>query len=69
MSIVLDALRRGRGSQAAKPSRKSAQPDAVLHTLGYRQAGQASPLSQVPRIVAALAAFALGAWAAIVWLR
>jgi hypothetical protein len=68
MSIVLDALRRGRGSQAAGPSRKSDQTDAVLHTLGYRQAGEASPLSQFPRIVAVLAAFALGAWVAMVWL-
>lgn len=70
MSIVLDALRRGRGSRAEPPDGKAAQTDAVLHTLGYRQTAQESVLSQAPRVVAVLvtAALALGAWAVIVWL-
>jgi hypothetical protein len=55
MSIVLDALRRGRRSHAQPPPAKAAQTDAVLHTLGYRQTAQESLFSQVPGVAAILA--------------
>ena len=35
MSIILDALRRGRGRQTPEPNPNAAQTDAVLQTLGY----------------------------------
>lgn len=70
MSIVLDALRRGRGPREAQRNGKPAHADAVLHTLGYRQAGPASPLSHVPRVAAVLAAAALIlAWGFVKFVR
>jgi hypothetical protein len=61
MSIVLDALRRGRRSHPDPPAAKAAQTDAVLHTLGYRQTAQESVFGQVPRGAAVLA-IAVLAW-------
>ena len=47
MSIILDALRRGRGRQAPGPHPNTAQADAVLHTLGY---GRMNPGARVKRV-------------------
>jgi hypothetical protein len=47
MSIILDALRRGRGRQAPGPHPNTAQTDAVLQTLGY---GRMSPATRVNRL-------------------
>ena len=62
MSIVLDALRRGRRSHPEPPAATAAQTDAVLHTFGYRQVAQESLCSQAPRVAAVLAL------AVLVWL-
>jgi hypothetical protein len=49
MSIILDALRRGRGRQAPGPHPNTAQADAVLHTLGYGRTHPAARTNRVTR--------------------
>ena len=71
MSIILDALRRGRGKPAPGPNPNAAQTDAVLQTLGYGRLNPATPLNRLKRgvgylILAAVAAVAL--WALVIWL-
>ena len=52
MSIILDALRRGRGRQAPGPHPNTAQTDAVLQTLGY---GRMNPSARASRLKRKLA--------------
>jgi hypothetical protein len=42
LSLILDALRRGRGRPTPKPAQHPAQTDAVLRTLGYSRSKPAS---------------------------
>jgi hypothetical protein len=66
MSIVLDALRRGRGNQARRMHTNAAQTDAVLQTLGCRSL---SPTSRSDRLKGLAAYFALAIFFAIVLWR
>jgi hypothetical protein len=51
MSIILDALRRGRGRATPRPA-TSAQTDAVLQTLGYgRLSPTSSPSNRLKRML------------------
>jgi hypothetical protein len=71
MSIILDALRRGRGKQQPGPHFNAAQTDAVLQTLGYGRLNPATPWNRLKRVLTYLAvAVVLGAllWAVVVWL-
>jgi tetratricopeptide (TPR) repeat protein len=71
MSIVLDALQRGRGKQVDTHAASAAQADAVLRTMGYGRIHQVSRLKQISRVGAALAAGVLVGivlWTAVVWL-
>jgi len=71
MSIILDALRRGRARHAPGPHRDTAQTDAVLQTLGYGRFNPATPLNRFKRLAgyAVMAAVvALLLWAAVIWL-
>lgn len=54
MSIILDALRRGRGKQTTETASSPAQTDAVLQTLGYSRIEQVSKLKRIMRIAVAL---------------
>jgi Tfp pilus assembly protein PilF len=71
MSIILDALRRGRAAQAPGPNRNAAQTDAVLQTLGYGRFSPTAPLNRLKRVLLLLG-FAVVAgiliWVAVVWL-
>jgi tetratricopeptide (TPR) repeat protein len=51
MSIILDALRRGRGEQQPAPDRTASQTDAVLQTLGYRPLNPATPFNRLKRML------------------
>jgi Tfp pilus assembly protein PilF len=71
MSIILDALRRGRARHAPGQHRDTAQTDAVLQTLGYGRFNPATPLNRFKRlagytVMAAVVALLL--WAAVIWL-
>jgi len=71
MSIILDALRRGRGRSAPGPKPNAAQTDAVLHTLGYGRFNPSTPFNRLKRllgfaVLAVVAAIAL--WGAVVWM-
>ena len=50
MSIILDALRRGRGAQTPGPNPNAAQTDAVLQTLGYGRFSPTTPLNRLKRL-------------------
>jgi tetratricopeptide (TPR) repeat protein len=70
MSLVLDALRRGRGREKTRQASSAAHTDAVLRTLGYARVNQASRLKRVTRVAAALVAGVLVGillWTAVVW--
>ncbi len=70
MSIILDALRRGRARQAPGRHRDTAQTDAVLQTLGYGRFNPATPLNRFKRLAgyAVMAAVvALLLWAVVIW--
>ena len=71
MSIILDALRRGRGGQTPRPLPNTAQTDAVLQTLGYGRFSSTSPFNRLKRLagyVALSLVFALVLWAAVIWI-
>jgi hypothetical protein len=73
MSIILDALRRERGTQTPTPGPNphAAQTDAVLHTLGYGRFTPNTPLNRLKRVLgyAALAAvIATALWFIVMWL-
>ena len=52
MSIILDALRRGRGRQTPEPNPNAAQTDAVLQTLGYGRFNPTTPFNRIKRVLA-----------------
>ena len=51
MSIILDALRRGREGQAPAPNPNPSQTDAVLQTLGYARLQRTTPLQRMKRVL------------------
>ena len=70
MSIILDALRKGRGRQTTRVASSAAQTDAVLQTLGYARVKHVSRVKRAMRIVAALALGVLVGillWITVVW--
>lgn len=71
MSIILDALRRERGTQTPGRSPNAAQTDAVLHTLGYGHLKPNTPFNRLKRVLGYLAlAFVLMLvlWFVVTWL-
>ena len=71
MSLILDALRRGRGRERSRAHAKAAQTDAVLQTLGYARFSAQSPIQRLKRLLAYITvavAFGFVLWASIVWL-
>ena len=71
MSIILDALRRGRESQGPAPNPNASQTDAVLHTLGYGPANPTTPQNRGKRVLwyfALALVLAIVLWAAVIWL-
>ena len=70
MSIVLDALRMGRGGPGKGLRSTPAQTDAILQTLGYARSSS-SPLDRLKRFVVYLGVslvFAGLLWAAVIGL-
>jgi hypothetical protein len=70
MSIIFDALRRGRARHTSKPAARAAQTDAVLQTLGYGRFSARSPAPRSKRLlgrVVAGVALAVVLWAAVAW--
>jgi tetratricopeptide (TPR) repeat protein len=71
MSIILDALRRGRGKQPPQGHANAAQTDAVLETLGYGRTTAPSRLSRLKRlfgfVIVSVAASVL-LWFVVVWI-
>ena len=51
MSLILDALRRGRGRTTPRDTTNAAQTDAVLQTLGYGRFNTGSRLNKLKRII------------------
>ena len=71
MSLILDALRRGRGRTTPPGSTNAAQTDAVLQTLGYGRFSTGSRLNGVKRIIgyAGVAImFAVVIWGLVIWI-
>jgi Tfp pilus assembly protein PilF len=71
MSIILDALRRGRGRSEPGPNPNAARTDAVLHTLGYGRFNPSTPLNRLKRVLGFLALAIIAAialWGAVVWI-
>jgi hypothetical protein len=71
MSIILDALRRGRKSQGPAPNPNASQTDAVMQTLGYGRFNPTTPLNRVKRVLGYLAlavVLAVVLWAMVIWL-
>ena len=71
MSIILDALRRGRESQGPAPNPNASQTDAVLQTLGYGRSNPTTPLNRVKRVLGYFAlalVLAIVLWATVIWL-
>jgi Tfp pilus assembly protein PilF len=71
VSIILDALRRGRAHKTPRQGSNAARTDAVLHTLGYSRFHRAAALRRFNRgfiflILAALAVLTL--WGGVIWL-
>jgi Tfp pilus assembly protein PilF len=70
MSLILDALRRGRPRQSPAPAAKSAHTDAVLATLGYGKFSPSSPFNRFKRLLGYAGAGVLLAvvlWAVVVF--
>ena len=71
MSIILDALRRGRPAPPPGPNPNAAQTDAVLQTLGYGRFNSTAPLNRLKRLLVLLAlgvALAVALWVGVIWL-
>jgi Tfp pilus assembly protein PilF len=51
MSLILDALRRGRAREVTQPNSNTAQTDAVLQTLGYGHLDPSSTSKRIRRVV------------------
>jgi len=71
MSLILDALRRGRGRTTPPGTTNAAQTDAVLQTLGYGRFSTGSRLNRVKRIIgyASVAImFAVVIWGLVIWI-
>src|SRR5438105_13651598 len=71
MSLILDALRRGRGRTTPPGTTPAAQTDAVLQTLGYGRFSTGSRLNRVKRIIgyAGVAImFAVVIWGLVIWI-
>src|SRR5712692_9060398 len=71
MSLILDALRRGRGQTTPHASTNAAQTDAVLQTLGYGRFSTISPFRRLKRILGYFAAgllFAIVTWGTVIWI-
>ncbi len=65
MSIILDALKRGRLRPAPRQNPDTAQTDAVLQTLGYKRFSPTTPLNRLKRVVAYLVV--AGVCALVLW--
>ena len=74
MSIILDALRRGRGRTTPRPNTNAAQTDAVLQTLGYGRFSSTSPFNRIRKIfrifgyVTVAIMFVIVIWGAVIWI-
>src|SRR5688572_2914616 len=71
MSIILDALRRGRSRQTPVPNPNAAQTDAVLQTLGYGRLSPTTPFNRVKRVLGLFALAVIAAillWATVIWI-
>ena len=71
MSIILDALRRGRSAPPPGPNPNAAQTDAVLQTLGYGRFNPTAPLNRMKRLLVLLVlgvALAVALWVGTIWL-
>jgi hypothetical protein len=55
MSIIHDALRRGRGQHSPKARSSAAQSDAVLETLAYGRANATAPSHATRRVIGGVA--------------
>src|ERR1700704_5801795 len=70
MSLILDALRRGRARETPPPGTNAAQTNAVLETLGYGRFSPASPFNKLKRLAAYVAIgiiLAIAIWAGVAW--
>jgi Tfp pilus assembly protein PilF len=70
MSLILDALRRGRAPEITQPNSSTAQTDAVLQTLGYGHLEPSSSPKRIRRLIghAFLALLAVAATlGAVIW--
>jgi len=61
MSIILDALRRGRGAEKPASTPTAAHTQAVLQTLGYARFDATTPRNRLKRL---LTRIVLGKWKA-----
>ena len=71
MSLILDALRRGRGRTTPRDATNAAQTNAVLQTLGYGRFNTGSPLNKLKRLIgyAGVAImFAVVIWGFVIWI-
>ena len=71
MSIILDALRRGRGRKTPLPNSDAATTDAVLHTLGYGRSNSNTPLNPLKRVLGFLALGIITGivlWGTVIWI-
>ena len=70
MSIILDALRRGRGNETPRLNTNAAQTDAVLQTLGCRRLSPTSRFDRLKRLAGYFALaifFAIVLWEIVIW--
>ena len=70
MSLILDALRRGRGPTTPRQDTNAAQTDAVLQTLGYGRFSPTSPFNRFKRAVGYLVVgviFSIVLWGSVIW--
>ena len=71
MSLILDALRGSRARATPPGNPKTADPDAVLQTLGYGRFISRSPFNRIMRIVGYVAVGLLSAiviWYTVIWI-
>src|SRR5260221_4350814 len=70
MSLILDALRRGRARDTPPPSSNAAQTNAVLQTLGYGRYSPSSPFNRLKRLAGYVVVgiiLSIAIWAGVVW--